>query len=376
MVVQSHAGGIRFGPVIFAFRTDASIQIGTGHVMRCLTLARHLRSIGHDCLFLTGDQPGNAAVSLRETGFRTEVIRAEGHGANGDIIVRSPYAGWLGGDWRSDAQQCLAAIGGRKPDWLVVDHYALGADWEREMASGCHRVMVIDDLADRGHDCDVLLDQNLGRRAADYDSLLPERATRFIGPQYALLRPEFHQQREASLRRRVDASLRNILVFMSGIDKDNATGQVLDVLNNVQLTPGVCIKVVMGRNAPWLNEIRQQVGGMCLAVDVAVDVEDMASLMSASDLAIGAAGGAAWERCCLGLPSVIVVLADNQWPGAAALAAAGAAMVIDGIDELGNELPGCITRMGRPGVLADVAGKAAAVTDGRGVERVSACLCN
>jgi len=194
--------------------------------------------------------------------------------------------------------------------------------------------MVIDDLADRPHHCDLLLDQNLGRNAVDYCGLLEPQTQTLIGPTYALLRPEFSQLRAYSLARRAQPQLQRILVFMGGVDKDNATGQVLTALQNTQLPRDMHITVVMGRHAPWMQQVQSQAAQIPVPTQVLVGVNNMSQLMADSDFAIGAAGSTSWERCCLGLPTALMVLAPNQQAGAEALFKSGAAIVLENPQQL------------------------------------------
>ena len=354
----------------FAFRADASIRIGSGHVMRCLTLADCLKARGHESRFLVRSHEGHLAEHIRERGHAVVSLPVEGADRDEADPDGPPHAEWLGGPWTGDATATLAALKDAAPDWLVVDHYALDARWEVLLAPAGSRMLVIDDLADRPHACDMLLDQNLGRRAADYEALLPAGCEILIGQQFALLRPEFRALRAASLARRGAPTPRNILVAMGGIDKDDATSAVLDGIEAAGLPDGVVVTVVSGRDAPWLDKIRRRAKHMRLPTEVLVGVRDMAERMMQADLAVGAAGGTAWERCCLGLPSIVVVLAENQRSGAEALGRAGAAWVIDGIAAVPHALPGLLTAAAAPGALAQVARRAAGINDGRGVERV------
>ena len=320
-------------PKQIAFRTDASIQIGTGHVMRCLTLADALREQGAECLFVCRSHEGHLLDLIAQCGHRVvalPVLTADTMPSSADTA----HAHWLGTDWHSDAAVTRQALGDEPVDWLVVDHYALDIRWEQALRPACQRLMVIDDLADRAHDSDLLLDQNLGRTAADYRKLLRSNTTALIGPKYALLRPAFAQLRAESLARRVSPRLNRLLITMGGVDKDNATGRVLDALNVSTLPTDLLITVVMGPHAPWLREVQAQSSLMHWPTQVLVGVSDMARLMADSDLAIGAAGSTSWERCCLGLPSVQVVLADNQINLAESLGLAGVAIntTINGIE--------------------------------------------
>lgn len=351
-----------------AFRTDASIQIGTGHVMRCLTLADALRERGARCTFICRTHSGHLLDAIAQRGHYAVALPSS---VAAPITWPSDpaHAAWLGTDWQTDAQETLEAMGAEGVDWLVVDHYALDRHWEQALRAHCQNIMVIDDLADRPHDCDVLLDQNLGRTAKDYGDLLKPHTTLFIGPQYALLRPEFAQLRSQSLARRTHPQLRRLLITMGGVDKDNATGQVLQALSVCKLPPDLCITVVMGPHAPCLAEVKQQAARMPWPTQVMVGVTEMAQLMADSDLCIGAAGGTSWERCCLGLPTLLLVIANNQMSGALALEEAGAALVF----KTAPDLPQIIEMYLSSAATAELKrmGQAAsAVTEGLGVKRI------
>jgi len=354
------------------FRADASLEIGTGHVMRCLALAEALGRHGVTSRFICRDHAGHLAQRIRRAGYRVDLLPlVAGQPLQAsDIAGDEPaHAAWLGTDWQTDASQTVAMMTEERPDWLVIDHYALDRRWEQALRPFCGRIMAIDDLADRAHDVDLLLDQNLGRKAGDYAGLLPRTAAVLAGAGHALLRPEFSASRETSLKRRLDAGLQRLLVSLGGVDKDNVTGQVLAALAQCDLPPGCRISVVMGEQAPWLDAVRRQVAAMP-AADLQVGVSDVAALMADCDLAIGAAGTSAWERCCMGLPTLLVVLAENQVPGARALAAAGAALLLGEGDELLPSLKASITKMTDPVQLRRMQTACANVTDGRGTERL------
>ena len=355
----------------FAFRVDASLQIGSGHVMRCLTLADSLQTHGHCSTFLTRSHAGHLVEHIRDRGHAVAILPADDHREPEEVDADPlPYADWLGGSWAGDAAASLAALDDTAPDWLVVDHYALDARWEALLARACGRLMVIDDLADRPHGCDLLLDQNPGRQSDDYDAWVPDSCVRLLGQQFALLRPEFRALRAASLQRRAAPALRNILVSMGGVDKDDATTVVLAAIEAAALPDGVTVTVVVGRDAPWLERVRRQAAAMGRATEVLVDVRNMADRMLQADLAIGAAGGTAWERCCLGLPAIVVIVAENQRSGADALARAGAARVIGSVAELRRGLPEALAVASSPEWLAQATRRAAAITDGLGAGRV------
>lgn len=353
-----------------AFRTDASLQIGTGHVMRCLTLADGLRERGAKSTFICRMHEGHLLDFIQQRGH-TATALALGDGAF--IALDSGHAHWLGADWARDAEATREVMGDQLVDWLVVDHYALDRRWEEAMRTRTHRIMAIDDLADRPHDCDLLLDQNLGRQAQDYDGLHSPNIQTLIGPAYALLRPEFAQWREHSLQRRTRPQLNNLLITMGGVDQANATGQVLDALDRCELPAYMRITVVMGPTAPWLERVQQQAALMPRPTQVLIGVSKMAQLMAESDLCIGSAGSTSWERCCLGLPAIQLVLATNQKEINTALKLSGSVLTVQ-LEELHDALPNLIAETTCPDVLSRLSKNAAAVCDGEGMKKTVQCM--
>jgi UDP-2,4-diacetamido-2,4,6-trideoxy-beta-L-altropyranose hydrolase len=346
MAVQGDAAGVSI-----AWRADASTTLGSGHVMRGLTLAAALRARGARLHFVCQDLPGHLG----------ERIRAEGHALSLLPAGLSPA---------EDARATAQALG-RPVELLGVDHYGLDAAWEHALRPYARRLAVIDDLADRPHDADLLLDQNLGRQATDYDGLLPAGCRRLIGPGWALLRPGFACARPASLARRADGRLRQLLISMGGADPQDATARCLHALAGSALPADTRITVVLGALADSAERVAQAAAALPWPVEVLRNVADMAPLLASADLAIGAAGGSAWERCCLGLPALLLILADNQRPGQAALVAAGAGLSLGTPDDLPQRLAGTLATLTDPGTLAALSQRAAALCDGRGAERVA-----
>src|SRR6185312_3042269 len=356
------------------FRTDASLDIGTGHVMRCLALAQALRAEGADCHFICRSLPGNLITRIADFGFSAMALPCDPWLDEPAQDASLPaHAAWLGGDWHADADSTAAILQTLRPDWLVIDHYALDRAWERELRPFCGHLMVIDDLVDRPHDCDLLLDQTLGRLAADYATLVPQGCLLLTGTRYALLRAEFSALRERSLRRRAAGGLRKILVSMGGVDQVNATGRVLRALRQCTLPQDCSLTVLMGGQAPWLDEIRSQASTMPWPCELGIDASNVAELLADCDLAIGAAGGSAWERCALGVPSLLVVTARNQQDVARSLEQAGAAKVLGDIDSISATLP-CVMAGITGDVLSGMSRAAREVCDGEGAERVVCVL--
>lgn len=356
------------------FRVDASLEIGTGHVMRCLTLADALRAKGAQCYFISRDHIGNMLEKIYQHNFTLNVLPPSQSGYQIEIDqdeIKLAYARWLGCSWQTDSKECCGILHKIQPDWLIVDHYAIDARWQVTLKPYYRKLLVIDDLADRSHQCDLLLDQNLGRQERDYAHLLPKHSQSLLGPQYALLRPEFAEWREYSLKRRNHQQLKRLLITMGGIDQPNATGQVLEALQLCALPRGCQINVVMGTASPWLTQIYKKALQMPWPTKIWVDITNMAQRMADSDLAIGAAGSTSWERCCLGLPTLAVVLAENQWPGARALQTVQAVELLGRSNDIARRLPSAMNFLQQhASALRDISSRARDITDGLGVGRV------
>lgn len=362
------------------FRTDASLQIGTGHVMRCLTLANALADKGARCEFICRAHDGNLIEFIRDKGYITHSLSVSLYSSRdesiqGDTTNLTPHSHWLGATQSHDADACASILDVQRPDWLIVDHYALDVCWEQQLASHSLKLMVIDDLADRPHACHLLLDQTFGRDAWDYRRLVPVDCQLLCGSQYALIRPEFVSLRHYSLQRRLKPSLDNLLITMGGCDKDNVTSKVLQALLNCPLPAECRITVVMGETSPWFHSVNTQSKDMPWPTRVLKGIDDMAQLMADSDLAIGAAGATSWERCCLGLPTIMFVLADNQIKIAQELEKAGAAKLVLGAAMLDDQLSVLLCELvSKPQLLVAMSKSSAAIVVGAGTRLVTALL--
>lgn len=354
--------------MLVLFRVDASIDIGAGHVMRCLSLANALSKAGNECRFICTNQQGDLIDWIRAGGyFVYQLSEVRGKGP----FEISKTSGLPKIDEKFDAFQTLYALGGINADWLVVDHYQLGGEWEILVKSVCRHVLVIDDLADRPHVCDVLLDQTFGRQGADYEKLVPHPCEVLCGSQYALLRPDFAQARPMGMARRQNSEIKNLLIAMGGVDKDNVTALILKSVATAKLAHGCKITVLMGASAPWTDDIVALARKSPWKTDVKVGISDVAAVMAQCDLAIGTPGTSSWERCCLGVPSILVVIASNQTKVAAELNAAGAACVIER-HQIQTALASQINHLlAEPKALSAMSHNAAKLVDGLGVQRVT-----
>ncbi len=281
------------------FRVDASTQIGSGHVMRCLALAQCLRKTGADCEFVCREFSGHLCGIIEQHGF---------------VVNKLPYfqqeeTTWLGESWETDAHQLIDLIKGSLAPfhWVIVDHYAIDARWEKAVLCAGVLLMVIDDLDNRDHACHVLLDQNA---VCDYQSRYKDRVSSqclcLLGLKYALLRHDFVVQRQRVNPRQ--GPIKRVLVFFGGVDAVGLTLQSMQVL--FEKYSDFQVDVVVGNANPLKDHIAQT----CLEYHFSyhLQIQNMAELMANADLSIGAGGTTTWERFCLGLPSIVTPIADNQ----------------------------------------------------------------
>jgi UDP-2,4-diacetamido-2,4,6-trideoxy-beta-L-altropyranose hydrolase len=287
-----------------AFRVDASAPIGTGHIMRCLTLADAFSERKVAVRFLSRHMPQHIRDILLSRGHEFVDLGGAAAGSPDEL----PHAEWLGTSQAADAAAAIHALSDRMWDWLIVDNYALDFRWESALRQTVRKIASIDDIANRTHDCDVLLDQNLHADMQDrYEHKVPPHCQMLLGPRFAVLRQEFRQLRERVKPR--TGSVKRILIFFGGMDADNYTGTALEALTDLAI-PDIEIDVVIGETHP----ARSRLAAECIrpGFTLHVQTDRMAELMAAADLAVGAGGTATWERCCMGLPALVICIADNQ----------------------------------------------------------------
>ena len=290
----------------FIFRTDASQQIGSGHVMRCITLAEELRDLGMVAEFVTRDYPGNLNEYIKGKGFKVYLLPDPI--LLGETSALDGYEQWLGIKQVTDAGDTIQAIASQQPDWLIVDHYALDQKWESKLRPHVGKIMVIDDLANREHDCDLLLDQNYINDKSRYDSLLSPDTIKLLGPKYSLLRKEFIVDHAYNLRNY--GIINRVFVFFGGADPSNMTSVALQVLLRPELKY-LLVDVVIGSANKYKSEIQGLVAKHPNA-ELHIQIENIADLMKQADVALGAGGSTTWERMAVGLPSIVVTIASNQ----------------------------------------------------------------
>jgi UDP-2,4-diacetamido-2,4,6-trideoxy-beta-L-altropyranose hydrolase len=335
--------------VHIAFRVDASSRIGSGHVARCRRLAARLRDAGHQTSFLVCDPSEN--------------LRRELLGEGSEVCILPIPSSEV-----SEAEDGAAArevLAGRRPDWLVVDHYALDKNWETEMREAVGRLMVIDDL-ERSHDCDLLLDQGwLG----EGDAYPDVSCQKLLGPRFALLPPAYAQLRSQAQRR--NAPIKRVLVFFGGADGSGQTLRVLEAIDDGRFSH-LHFDIVVGAQNSQEREIVHYAA--CLPnVSLKAPLETLAGLMSEADLFVGAGGATTWERCCLGLPAIVCWTAENQKAQTLAVAAMGAQVQLGSADEQTPKSwrEAMLATLADPSRVQFGASSGMALVDGLGVERVA-----
>jgi len=329
-------------------RADGSSAIGSGHVMRCAALAEELRERGAEVEFACRDLAGAPLAAVeRERGFR---------------VRRLPAAAR---DWQDDFE---SAIGQRaSTDWVVVDHYGLGADWESAAKRLGARVLAIDDAACRRHECDVLVDQNFHESACRYAAWLPAGCRTLLGPRFALLRKEFRQARP-KVR---DGQLRRAWIFYGSTDETGETLKALEAIRTAGV-PRLAVDVLVGGNNPRAADIGR-LAATLPAVTIHAAGTPMAALMGKADVAFGAGGVSMWERCAVGLPTIVTAIAENQVGPSEATGTAGLSLYPGtsrqaGVAQLAEALRSLAAS---PERLRQLSAAVRELVDGQGARRVA-----
>ena len=353
-----------------AIRVDASQRIGTGHMARCITLAAELKRQGSHILFVCRHLTEFLRSQIQKAGHEVVLLPQQAATDGGDLS----HAAWLGVSQSDDAEDMLALMRKRRPlDWLVVDHYALDARWETALHGTTRAMLAIDDIADRPHSVDILLDQNLQPERSDrYAGLLPDGCRRLIGPKYALLRPEFH-----TLAAHLPQGRDRLNIFFGGADLAGMTVRALEGLAAANLG-NVPIDIIAGQDNPHRDRIAELAGYIPNAT-LHIQPSNLGAIMARAQLALGAGGATSWERCCLGVPTALVSVAENQKSSSQALAAARACIYLGDIAEVTAQCVADAARrlLVRPRLLRAMSRRARTLVDGQGTERVveaMACL--
>ncbi|MDP2127603.1 MAG: UDP-2,4-diacetamido-2,4,6-trideoxy-beta-L-altropyranose hydrolase [Pseudohongiella sp.] len=354
------------------FRTDASMHIGSGHVVRCLTLADELARRNAHCLFVCRPLPGHMIDYIRGRGYEVMVLPyTEADSAESTIKSGTSYEHLLGVHWAIDAEQTKSLLSSADTDWLIVDHYAIDSRWEIDLEPKFGKLLAIDDIANRPHIADVLLDQNYNDRNR-YLGLVPRDSVLLLGPDYALIRPEYAEFR-AQRPELADSVKKRVFVYFGGSDSNDLTGKTIEALSYPEVI-NLDVDVVVGANYLYferLNSLALSRG----RTRIHEPRLHLADLMSQADIAVGAGGVTNWERICIGLPSLVVTLADNQIPISRILHELGV------IDLIGQSVSIDVEAIRqalqveiRTGRIRSKRMEALALCDGLGVQRVAEVL--
>lgn len=321
---------------------DASYEIGSGHVMRCLTLAEALKNRSVSVCFICRDLEGQLIDLIQSKGFKVHLLLLPtGHGSFMGDRCSLKHASWLGVDQETDALETLEILSNKKDlTWLVVDHYGIDYQWHSRVRKSGAKIFVLDDLADRKHDCDLLLDQSyFGNDLERYRKLTPKTCKTLIGPRYSLLRPEFDNNLRANLVR--SYALSRIFVNYGGVDKLGMTTKTLELLFPI-LPSHILIDVVVGEKNVELPDIKK----ICKAsnINLYVNTTEIAKLMANADLAIGCGGVVALERAFWCLPTFAISTALNQQETLRDMAATGVVTLMESLTELPSLIASALTK--------------------------------
>ncbi|WP_017185623.1 UDP-2,4-diacetamido-2,4,6-trideoxy-beta-L-altropyranose hydrolase [Alkalibacillus haloalkaliphilus] len=344
-------------------RVDASREMGSGHVIRCLTLAEELRKEGHKVEFICRPINGNLIHLIRDNGFFVYILN---EASSTDLSLVTLHSDWLQVSWEDDAEEVKSIVKHKEIDWLIIDHYAIDMNWEKVLRPYVNKIMIIDDLADRKHDSDLLLDQNYFiDQDSRYAQLVPKSCQTLLGPRYALLRDEFRMN-TPHIRRK----LNRILVFMGGSDPTNETRKVIEGF--LQLNPqSTKLDVVIGKlnlNATTLQNLCEPYANIrCFT-----HIDYISELMLKADLAFGAAGSTTWERCSLGLPSAVMTVARNQESIIQQMASTGCILSLGrACDNTSDQVASVIESfLENPNSLTDMSRHCLKLVDVNGVKKV------
>lgn len=359
-----------------AFRLDVSKQIGSGHFARCLTLANALQKLGHSTTFFSRALPNSFKQRLDKIGHEYSDLK-QFTIASDRIKIKGTrelaHSHWLEVSQEKDSAIVKKALQGKAWDWMVVDHYALDAYWETEILSEVCQVMVIDDLADREHNCSILLDQNLVKNKEErYANLVSPDCKKLLGPGYALLLPEY-----AELHRKVKPRhlLKEILVYFGGADPQGLTEKTIDALLKCKLE-AVTTHIVLPALDEPSQSLLEKIEGRNDFVTYNY-LPSLASLMAKVDLAIGATGATSWERLCLGVPSIAVVMAKNQEEVSLELSKAGLIRLLGNQHDITSDLiRNEVMSILKTDFIGISSKKCFSFCDAKGVQRVCEALCH
>ena len=355
------------------FRTDASTQIGSGHVKRCQSLGTALVRLGAKVGFVTRVTDVSVGKLFDGQSFELITLPHAEPQANAVDATGLAHEGWLATDWQTDAELTIKSLGGRRVDMVIVDHYAIDARWYQRVAEALNcRMVAIDDLADRQLAVDLIIDHNHAEdHVLKYRAVNPFGAPVLGGPHHAMLAESF----EHAVRNPATDPVRSVGIFMGGIDQLNRSESALQGLRDTAEFKGP-VEIVTTSFNPHLERL------LALATtdgdtQITVDAPDLARFFGRHELHIGAGGGATWERCCLGAPSVAIVVAENQRHVLLPLAELNVLDLVEP-EALSAAVIGAHARIliNHPQRRSELSRNAMQLVDGKGCKRISEQLMN
>lgn len=292
----------------FVFRVDSSDKMGSGHVMRCLMLANSLLDEGHYVKFLCREHNGNIYDILQNPLLNFTLLK----NTNLNYSNKDDNS-WLGVNQEEDAIQTIKSLDGEVYDWLIIDHYFLDFNWERKLKKYVKKILVIDDLANRTHECNILVDSNyVDNFHKRYQNKTNSTCLKLLGPDYCFISKEFHKFRNSPRKR--SNIVDRVLIYFGGVDQYNLTEKCLKIFSGNNLKH-IKLDIVVG----GMNKNHKNIKIITSKRDstyIHRSLPNLANLMNSADLSIGAGGVTTWERMFLGLPSIIITIAENQIAGA------------------------------------------------------------
>jgi UDP-2,4-diacetamido-2,4,6-trideoxy-beta-L-altropyranose hydrolase len=337
------------------FRADASPVIGSGHVMRCLALARALAKKGANITFATRAYPGNKIEAIKSAGFSLITL------PNNPDFSPQPenYRTWLGAGQAEDLEKSLSD---QPWDWIVLDHYGADAEWQKSARATGAKLLVIDDDVHPAIDAEAILNTNLGASDQHYKSLSPN-SLNLLGPQFALIGEHIKKYRPSAHPRK---TIHHILISLGGYDHE---GHCLAIARN--LNPEYRLTILAGNDNPKWSELTSLAQSPGRTISLHALVQDIGAVISEADFCIGAGGSSNWERCCLGLPSALFSMAENQDKIVDSLGKAGVGIALGRAGSFDySSLQGRINEIERNNMLPLFSQNALNLVDGEGIDRV------
>ncbi|MAF76562.1 MAG: UDP-2,4-diacetamido-2,4,6-trideoxy-beta-L-altropyranose hydrolase [Halobacteriovoraceae bacterium] len=288
------------------FRVDAAWHIGLGHLLRCIELAKIIEKAGIEVFFVCRNFEGFSyepyISNLNFKFFFLERVAVSGQ------IGEVPQHEWLGCSVEEDVREVICQIKDLNFNAVFVDHYSIDKRWEKKIKSKCRKVVVIDDLGDRQHSCDYIVDPNYASLESKFLGSGSEVIEKLLlGTKYTILKSDFPRLRESYLEKKTNSSLKKILVNLGGASNSIILKKILIGIEDSSFSGEV---VVLANNEEFVKECESDI--VFSKFTFIKYISDMADFYHDIDLVIGAAGTSFWERCCLGIPSILLKVADNQ----------------------------------------------------------------